>query len=64
MLSVTKSISKLNFIFFRIHLLFFWIGGKPSFLDELEFSDQVIFSSLEKIAKKYKIYKIWFTNKF
>jgi hypothetical protein len=33
-------------------------------LDELEFSDQVIFSSSEKIAKKLKKYKIWFTNKF
>jgi hypothetical protein len=27
-------------------------GGKPSFLDEPEFSDQVIFSSAEKNSKK------------
>jgi hypothetical protein len=34
-------------------------------LDEPEFSDQVIFSSSEKIAKKFKKkYKIWFTNTF
>jgi hypothetical protein len=33
-------------------LLFFLIGEKPSFFDEPEFSDQVIFSSAEKIAKK------------
>jgi hypothetical protein len=38
--------------FFEIYLLFFGIEGKPSFLDEPEFSDQVIFSSSEKIAKK------------
>jgi hypothetical protein len=42
--------------FFGIYLLFFWIGRKPSFLDEPEFSDQVIFSSAEKIAKKFKKY--------
>jgi hypothetical protein len=29
-------------------LIFFWIGGKSSFLDKPEFSDQVIFSSAEK----------------
>jgi hypothetical protein len=39
-------------MFFGINLLFFWIGGKPSFLDESEFSERVIFSSAEKIAKK------------
>jgi hypothetical protein len=49
---ISKSISKPNFIFFEIHLLFFWIGEKPSFLEEPEFSDQVIFSSAEKNSKK------------
>jgi hypothetical protein len=38
--------------------------GKPSFLDEPEFSDQVIFSSPEKIEKNSKKYKIWFSNRF
>jgi hypothetical protein len=45
-------------------LLFFWIERKQAFLDEPEFSDQVIFSSSEKIAKNSKKkYKIWFTNR-
>jgi hypothetical protein len=33
-------------------ICYFWIGKKPSFFDEPEFSDQVIFSSSEEIAKK------------
>jgi hypothetical protein len=33
--------------------LLFFIGEKSSFLDESEFSDQVIFSSSEKLAKKF-----------
>jgi hypothetical protein len=53
LISISKSISKPNFIFFEIHLLFFWIEGKPLFLDEPEFSNQIIFSSTEKIAKKF-----------
>jgi hypothetical protein len=52
LISISKSISKPNFIFFGIHLLFFWIGRKPLFLDEPEFSKQANFSSPEKIAKK------------
>jgi hypothetical protein len=53
LISISKSISKPNFIFFRIHLLFFgW--GKTTIFYETEFSDQDIFFSPEKIAKKSK----------
>jgi hypothetical protein len=51
--TVKSNIQTKLYIFFVIHLLFFWIGGKPSFFDESKFSDQVIFSSSEKIAKKF-----------
>jgi hypothetical protein len=47
-----QSISKPNFISFGIHLLFFWIGVKSSFLDEPEFSDQIIFLLTRKNSKK------------
>jgi hypothetical protein len=47
----------------RLNILLF-LGGKPLFLDEPEFSYQVIFSSSEKIEKILKKYKIWFTNRF
>jgi hypothetical protein len=47
-----KIYSKPNFIFFSNLFAIFWIEEKLSFLDEPELSNQVIFSSSEKIAKK------------
>jgi hypothetical protein len=44
---------------------FFWMRRKLSFLDEPEFSDQVIFLLTRKNSKKIKkIYKFWITNRF
>jgi hypothetical protein len=48
----SKLYIKHNYIFFGIHLLLFFIEIKSSFLDEPEFSDQVIFFSPEKKEKK------------
>jgi hypothetical protein len=47
-------ISKSNFIIFKIGLLFFLMQKKLLFLDELRFSNQVIFSPYKEQQTNFK----------
>jgi hypothetical protein len=65
LISISKSISKPNFIFFLKFICYFFLDrGKTDIFWWTRFLDRVIFSSSEKITKNSKKYKIWFPNRF